>query len=155
MDEDIYYVDTRNAEPIVVSRTYGPGQVPGGVPGRVIGVTRSPRVVTPVATPGGRYGSMYGNPYAGSAMTPYGSPYGAPIGASLGGLFGGMTGGQLVDLVAQIFAAVMPLPTAPTATSDPATDVPNMILFTNALAQYAKRDEQIRTLGSLVTKLLG
>src|SRR5580698_9386269 len=154
MEEDeIYYVDTRNAEPIVVSRTYGPGQVPGQVPGRVIGVTRSPRVVSPMAMPGSRFAGPYGgygNRYMGGAPG-----YGVPAGAALGGLFGGMTGGQLVDLVAQIFAAVMPLPAAPTATSDPSTDVPNMILYTTAIAQYAKRDEQIRTLGSLVTKLLG
>jgi hypothetical protein len=30
-----------------------------------------------------------------------------------------------------------------------------MITYQSALAQYAKRDEQIRTLGNLVTKLLG
>ena len=58
-------------------------------------------------------------------------------------------------MVAQIFAALMPLPAAPVATADTATDVGNLILFQGSLAQYAKRDEQIRTLGNLVTKLVG
>ena len=73
-----------------------------------------------------------------------------------GSVFGGMTGGQLIDMVAQIFAALMPLPAAPVATSDAATDVgqPHHCIQ-GALAQYAKRDEQIRTLGNLVTKLVG
>ena len=33
-----------------------------------------------------------------------------------------MTTGQVVDMVAQIFAALMPLPAAPVATSDADTD---------------------------------
>ncbi|HEX4454216.1 MAG TPA: hypothetical protein VH143_25310 [Kofleriaceae bacterium] len=147
MDEaDIYYVDTRNAEPIVVSRTSGgvPVPVSGAIRPTMIG-GRPTRVVYPHGVPGNRYSS-----------SSYPSPYMVGSGATLGGsLFGGMTGGQLVDLVAQIFAAVMPLPAGPTATSDPATDVPNLITYQGALAQYAKRDEQIRTLGNLVTKLLG
>jgi hypothetical protein len=149
MDEaDIYYIDTRNAEPIVVSRTSGgmPVQVQGGAIRPVYG-GRPTRVLTPHGVPGNRYSSTYGSPYM------VGSSGG--FGGSMGGLFGGMTGGQLVDLVAQIFAAVMPLPAQPTATSDPGTDVPNLILYQGALASYAKRDEQIRTLGNLVTKLLG
>jgi hypothetical protein len=150
MEEDeIYYVDTRNAEPIVVSRSYGPNQIQPG--GRVIGVTRSPRVITPMGAPGSRYAG----PYGGGRYMANSAGYGFGAGAALGGMFGGMTGGQLVDLIAQVFAAVMPLPTAPTATSDPSTDVPNMILYTQAIAQYAKRDEQVRTLGGLVSKLLG
>ncbi|HTR55001.1 MAG TPA: hypothetical protein VMJ10_30155 [Kofleriaceae bacterium] len=146
MDEaDIYYVDTRNAEPIVVSRTSGgvPVQVGGGIRPTMFG-GRPTRVFYPQAVPGSR---MY--------PTTYGSPYTVGSAAALGGLFGGMTGGQLVDLVAQIFAAVMPLPAAPTATGDAATDVGNLGLYQTSLAQYAKRDEQIRTLGNLVTKLLG
>ncbi len=70
-------------------------------------------------------------------------------------LFGRMTTGQVIDLVAQIFAALMPLPAAPVATSDAAVDVGNMLLYQQALAKYAKQDEQVRTLGNLVTKLVG
>ncbi|MCW5803922.1 MAG: hypothetical protein KIT31_16225 [Deltaproteobacteria bacterium] len=70
-------------------------------------------------------------------------------------LFGNVSAAQLVDLVAQIFAALMPLPAAPTATADTSTDIGNLITYQTALATYAKRDEQVRTLGNLVTKLLG
>ena len=72
-----------------------------------------------------------------------------------GGVFGRMSTGQVIDMVAQIFAALMPLPAQPVATADASTDVGNLILFQGSLAQYAKRDEQIRTLGNLVTKLVG
>src|SRR5258706_5338588 len=98
------------------------------------------------------YQNPYGNPY----MNPYGNPYMTPPQGTLASnLFGKITGGQLVDLVAQIFAALMPLPAAPVATDVVGTDVGNLILYQNALASYAKRDEQVRTLGNLVTKLLG
>ena len=138
MDEDIYIVDTRNAD----HRTGQSGAVvrPGGGSGG--------RVLT--ATPA----RAYGPPTYGQAQPQIiyaGGPQSA-LGASL---FGRITGGQLVDLVAQIFAAVMPLPAQPVATSDAATDTGNMILYQGALAQYAKRDEQVRTLGNLVAKLLG
>ena len=77
--------------------------------------------------------------------------------AGVGGssLFGRMTNGAVIDMVAQIFAALMPLPAAPVATTDPGTDVGNLILYQSALAQYAKRDEQVRTLGNLIVKLVG
>ena len=81
--------------------------------------------------------------------------YATPPQAPAATLLGKVTAGQLVDLVAQIFAALMPLPAAPVATADTSTDVGNLILYQGALAQYAKRDEQVRTLGNLVTKLLG
>jgi hypothetical protein len=83
---------------------------------------------------------------------------GPGLGVGLGSgssLLGRMSTGQVIDMVAQIFAALMPLPAAPTATSDPATDVPNLILYQSSLAQYAKRDEQVRTLGNLIVKLVG
>jgi hypothetical protein len=136
MDEDIYIVDTRNAD----HRTPQHGTA---VPGRV-----GTGVRTVVAQPARAYGPpSYGQPqiiYAGSPQSQIAS-----------NLFGRMTGGQLVDLVAQIFAALMPLPAAPVATADSATDVGNLILYQSSLASYAKRDEQVRTLGNLVTKLLG
>ncbi len=82
----------------------------------------------------------------------YAVPPQAPAASTL---FGRMTTGQVIDLVAQIFAALMPLPAAPVATSDASTDVGNMLLYQQALAKYAKQDEQVRTLGNLVTKLVG
>ena len=39
--------------------------------------------------------------------------------------------------------------------SDTNVDVGNLVTYQAALAQHAKRDEQVRTLGSLVSKLVG
>jgi hypothetical protein len=70
-------------------------------------------------------------------------------------VFGKLTAGGMIDIVAQVFAALMPLPAKPVATADAPTDVGNMLLYQEALAQHAKRDEQVRTLGNIVTKLVG
>jgi hypothetical protein len=102
--------------------------------------------------PGSR--AIIRQPGAGQPQVIYAHP---GVGAGLGGsaLFGRMTTGGVIDMVAQIFAALMPLPTAPVATNDPATDVGNLILYQSSLAQYAKRDEQVRTVGNLIVKLVG
>jgi hypothetical protein len=68
--------------------------------------------------------------------------------------FGGLSTGQLVEVGAQILAAIQPLPAAPVATGKADVDVGNLMLYQNALAVHAKRDEQLRTVGSLVGKLL-
>lgn len=101
-----------------------------------------------------------GNPFFQHNGNPFHQQYSYPqpgMGIGMGGssLFGGMTTGQVVGMVAEIFAALMPLPQAPVATADVPTDVGNLMLYQGSLAQYAKRDEQVRTLGSLVTKLVG
>ena len=135
-ESDIYIVDTRNAD----HRTQQGGSP--WSPGRP--------VQTVVAQPTRAYGPpSYAQP---QPQIIYAGP---PQGTLASNLFGKITGGQLVDLVAQIFAALMPLPAAPVATTDATTDVGNLILYQSSLAQYAKRDEQVRTLGNLVTKLLG
>jgi hypothetical protein len=74
---------------------------------------------------------------------------------SAASLFGKLTTGQIVEMVSQIFAALQTLPNAPVSTREVETDVANLILYQNALAQHAKRDEQVRTLGGLVSKLVG
>jgi hypothetical protein len=79
----------------------------------------------------------------------------APPPSPFGSLFGSLTTGQVIDMFAQLFAMLQPLPAAPTATADSATDIGNSILYQQALAAYAKRDEQVRTLGSIVSKLVG
>ena len=84
----------------------------------------------------------------------YAHPPGMGVGIGGGSVFGRLTTGQVIDMVAQIFAALMPLPAAPVATADAATDISNLITYNGSLAQYAKRDEQVRTLGNLVTKLV-
>ena len=107
------------------------------------------------ATPQSAYPNPYANPYMNPYANPYANPYMNPQQTLATSILGRVTTGQMIDLVAQIFAALMPLPGAPSATSDANTDVGNLILYQGALAQYAKRDEQVRTLGNLVTKLVG
>ncbi len=136
---DIYYVDTRNA-----TRDH---RVQGGTrPARVYPApSRQP---APYAQP-----AVYAQPYASPAPVIYQAPY--PQQSLAASFFGKLTTGQVVEMVSQLFAALQPLPGAPTATRDANTDVGNLILFQGALAQHAKRDEQIRTLGGLVGKVVG
>ena len=77
---------------------------------------------------------------------------------TLGGLFAGLNGinlGTLVDLIGQGFAAIRSLPTPPTASGDGGTDVANLTLYQQALAEHGKTDEQIRTAVHIIAKLLG
>ena len=78
-----------------------------------------------------------------------------PMQSTAATILGKLTSGQIVEMVAQIFAALQSLPGAPVATKDVSTDVSNLILYQGALAQHAKRDEQVRTLGGLVARLVG
>jgi len=66
---------------------------------------------------------------------------------------GGLSTGVLVEAGAQILAAIQPLPTAPVATGKLEADMENLMLYQKALAEHAKRDEQLRTVGSLASKL--
>ena len=160
-EADIYFVDTRNADPRdhraqgSAATVRGPSGRPmttvavPGSGGRVFAATPQPAYPVP-------YGNPYTNPYANPFANPYGNPFLNPQQPTLAtSILGRVSTGQMIDLVAQIFAALMPLPGAPTATSDASVDVGNLIMYQGALAQYAKRDEQVRTLGNLVTKLVG
>jgi hypothetical protein len=151
MDEyaDIYYVDERNA---VVTTDHRTGSTSGKGPFG-FAFPRPPaqpvRTVY-VASPSHPRPVMVGAP----APMIY-SPQQMPPQSTAATLLGKLTTGQIVEMIAQIFAALQSLPGAPVATKDAATDVGNLILFQNALAQHAKRDEQVRTLGSLVARLVG
>ena len=74
--------------------------------------------------------------------------------ASLRGGLAGLSTGEIVELAAQILAAIQPLPGAPTATRDVEMDIENLVMYQSALATHAKRDEQLRTLGSLLGRIL-
>ncbi|MFT3697696.1 MAG: hypothetical protein QM831_31445 [Kofleriaceae bacterium] len=144
MDEDIYFIDTRNAD----SRDHRTPATGPIVSGR--------RPVTAVSVPGQGHRvyttqqmpMYYAQPYPNAQ-------YMYPPGSGMSNFFGRVTAGQMVDLVAQIFAALLPLPSAPSTTSDVSTDMQNLVTYNAAIASYAKRDEQIRTLGNIVTKLVG
>jgi hypothetical protein len=139
---DIYYVDTRNADPrdhrVVPRRGWSPGPAP------VVAHTTRPLWAQPHQRP----------IYAGQAPVIYSTPIAAPQNPAAM-LFGKLTTGQVIEMVAQLFAALQPLPGAPTATGETSTDVCNSLLYQTALAQHAKRDEQVRTLGAIVSRLVG
>ena len=140
MDEyaDIYYVDSaRNAG--ADHRTPG-GAIPSTVTRPMPVPVGTRTVYVQPAQPAYYRAPAYQTPFAQS---------------TLGGLLGNITAGQLVEMVADAIAALQSLPAAPVATKDVGTDVGNMILFQGALAQHAKRDEQLRTIGHLVAKLVG
>ena len=65
-----------------------------------------------------------------------------------------MPTGEVLALAAQAFAALQPLPAAPQALGKADDDVTNLITYQSALATHAKRDEQLRTIGALLAKLL-
>ena len=138
MDEtaDIYYVDTRNA---TNDHRTGGGSRPAWNP-----------------APPSRTVYVPGRPIASTVMPAqvvYAQP--APQQQPLATFFGKLTTGQVIELVAGLFAMLQPLPAAPVATRDASTDIGNLILYQGAIAQHAKRDEQVRTLGGLVGKVLG
>ena len=62
--------------------------------------------------------------------------------------------GEVLALAAQAFAALQSLPAAPAPVGATGTDVANLITYQSALATHAKRDEQLRTVGALLAKLL-
>lgn len=140
MDEtaDIYYVDTRNA---VNDHRTGGGSRPAW--------TSTPPSRTVYVPPGAGFRPMVPAAPAQVILAQPAQP--SPVAS----LFGKLTTGQVVEMVASLFAMLQPLPAAPVATRETSIDVSNLIMYQAAIAQHAKRDEQVRTLGSLVGKVVG
>jgi hypothetical protein len=146
MDYDVMYIDgdERNAgrdhrtqsgsRPTMV---WGNRPVSGGTRTVVVPPGNRPTVITSSAPAAG-----YVRP-----QVVYAQP------ASFASRFG-MTTGELIDTAIQILAAIQPLPAAPTAQGDAGIDVENLVTYQGALWQHAKRDEQLRTLGSLLVRIL-
>jgi hypothetical protein len=153
MDEygDIYYLDdTRNATRD--HRPQGGAYRTGARPSRTL-------VVQP-PVPAGGYRPVY------PAQAPVYPPQTSMIYAqqplmigepslTAGSLLGRLTVAQLIEIAAQAFAALQSLPPAPNPQQETSTNVQNLIVYQRALAEHAKRDEQIRTLAALVAKLAG
>lgn len=151
MDYDVMYIpDERNATndhrtqgsrgPIIHS---GSGWSPGN---RTVVVPPGsrPTVITTGGVPNGYAmgpGGYYYRPQVMVAQPPLLSRF-------------GMTTGELIDTGLQILTAISPLPAAPTAQGDAGTDVENLVTYQGALWQHAKRDEQLRTLGNLLVRIL-
>lgn len=150
MDEyaQIYWLDERNAGRD--HRTPG-GAVGGGTwrPGTPA-VVRAPAPMAPPAVryPAGMYPAQATVVAQPMVMQSQPAPY---FGNQI---LGGFTLGQLIEMAAQALAAFQSLPAAPVATAEVAKDVGNLVLYQTAIAQHAKRDEQLRTLGALVSKLV-
>ena len=153
MDEeyaDIYYVDTRNAVTRDHRPQHGRPPLPWVRPRQPVTPTRT--VYVPPASQQAFAQPMYQQPVY---QQPQPMIWSGPQPTGMGALFGRLTTGQIVEMIAQGFAALQSLPTAPVSTRDLETDVANLVLYQGAIASHAKRDEQVRTLGSLVSKLVG
>lgn len=140
MDYNVMYLDDgRNAD----HRTQGGWPAPWGRPQ----TTGQRTVVVPAGT---RPTVITSRPAYGPPA--YGAPhYGQPV--PFAARFG-MSTGELIDTAIQILAAIQPLPVAPTAQGDAGIDVENLVTYQGALATHAKRDEQLRTLGTLLVRIL-
>ena len=174
---DIYYVDPRNSDGYRDARVPGtPPQYAGRVPVRPMPAIGAIPASAPPAAAIGIVPPSYPQPaYPQPAYPsgPFGLPgypaaWGSPFAGNLQAIVGGLGGlGSLADVIAQIFAAVMPMPQAPTPlgsnadttdtmlVADTNANTKNLITYQSALASYAKRDEQIRTIGALLKKLVG
>jgi hypothetical protein len=95
------------------------------------------------------------------ASTAYGPPYPwqppmapAPTSPLVDRYTGGLKLGLILDAAAQALAAMASLPTAPSITGEGRSDAQNLVKYQESLAQHAKRDEQIRTIGALARLFL-
>jgi hypothetical protein len=158
---DIYYLDeARNAVRRVRTPATRPGvylPAPGAVtrPAAPVAPAPAPAVVYNQPMPAYNQQAMgfWGNqPVYAPAPYPQVLPQPAAI---VGSMLGRLTLGDVIQLAAQGFAALKSLPDAPDSTGSSETDVSNLTLYQKALAEHAKRDEQLRTLGNLVAKLVG
>jgi hypothetical protein len=154
---DMYLVedDVRNSDHRVPARV------------RPVSVSPAPRVYTPAAAPAAAptyapaplyppQGAFWGgNAWGGNPIYAQPPMWGNPFMGTLGGLFGRVNVGQLVELIGAGFAALKSLPTAPVSTGDVATDVANLVIYQQAIAEHGKLDEQIRTGATIIAKLLG
>jgi hypothetical protein len=93
------------------------------------------------------------SPYAAPYGAPYATPYGQPC-STFQSWFGNVGKGEILDLIIQGLVAITPPPDAPVSTGDVGTDLGNLMLYQGAVTSYEKRDEQLRTLGYGLRKLL-
>lgn len=163
------YIDGRNAtRPVVISHgTRGPRPtaiVPAAAAAPSTSMTAAPyQYPYPVSQPAYYGPATMPQGWAGYPMNPgYVFPPVAPPSnlASILGGFGDI--GSLANIVAQAFAAFLPLPASPTPQDGTDNDSiaqntlansSNLIRYQNALAQFARRDQQILTLGSVLKEL--
>lgn len=140
MDPDDIIIDDGDPRNARVRVVRSPATLrPGTYPVRTV-----PPAYPPAAVP--RY--YYAQPTAAAPV------YVQPAAVAQPPRFLDMPTGEVLALAAQAFAALQPLPAAPVALGKADDDVTNLITYQAALATHAKRDEQLRTIGALLTKLL-
>ena len=133
MDYDVIYTDDeRNAD------RRRPARRPGGSRTVVVPPGARPTVITG----GGSY-----RPQSAQYQPHY------PPQESFATRFG-MSTGELIDTGIQLLAAITPLPAAPVSQGEASVDIDNLMTYQGALWQHAKRDEQLRTLGGLLVRIL-
>ena len=147
MDYDLIYVDDeRNAVRVSDHRRPGGTTRPGYRP-RPARTVVVPPGARPTVITGGSSQAGYYRPTVVPQYPPYVDD------RSLASRFG-MTTGELIDMGIQALAALQSLPAAPVAQGEAGVDVENLITYQGALWQHAKRDEQLRTLGGLLARIL-
>lgn len=152
MDYDVVFVDDeRNAARVTDHRTNRPSS--GGWRPRPQSTGTRTVVVPPGARPTVITGGSSASGYYRPTFQPTFQPTFAPMEPSFASRFG-MSTGELIDSGLQILAALQPLPSAPTAQGEASVDVENLMTYQGALWQHAKRDEQWRTLGGLLARIL-
>jgi hypothetical protein len=161
MDEDVYFVETRNADnpriirPTTVVRERPPRVVAGPAASATPVMYSPPPAQTVIypAQPGPQYAPTWSAPSPMYAPGPiYAQP---PWWNQLGGLFGAFGIGDLIKLGADAFAAFKSLPAAPVPTSDVATDVANSVVYMSALAKDATDRKKFEFAGELACGLTG
>jgi len=169
--ETVYYVDGRNA---VTDHRVG-GRIPAGRTTLVS--TAPPAALAPNNTTWTPPGAVYQYPQPGVYERPLAMPpnaWGYPVNppyvvppvlppSNLASILGGLGDiGSLASILAQVVAAFLPLPAAPTpqdntdndnVTVSAAVNSSNLIRYQSALALFARRDQQILTLGSVLKEL--
>ena len=154
MDEDLYFIDTRNADPRD-HRVVRPGTIVPARPVAVTPVATAPRITyaAPPAytTAPAMYPATYPQASFFGAAPVYSQPpwMTNPWMGQLGQLFGGLNLGDVVKLAADAFAAFKSLPAAPAPTGDVATDVANVDVHLTALAKDAQTRKQIEFAGTI------
>ncbi|MGN6109127.1 MAG: hypothetical protein ACTHU0_28735 [Kofleriaceae bacterium] len=148
MDYDVIYLDEgRNA-----STDHRTGGRPASTPWRPL-PSRPAGSRTVVVPPGSRPTVITGTASGYAQPAVYAQPTYLPPMSSIASRFG-MTSGELIDTGIQLLAALFRLPAAPTAQGEAAVDIENLVTYQGALAQHAKRDEQLRTIGNLAVRIL-
>jgi len=176
--ENVYYIDGRNATPtpgrdhrVITGPVTSPVPVTRVVTPSAVGWTTG-QSAAPYQYPAPGYYGPAGYPNAAwnpsinwcyPTQPPYVMPPVMAPPSNLATILGGFGDvGTLANILAQAIAAFLPLPAAPNpqdatgsedAATSAATNSSNLIRYQNALAMFARRDQQILTLGSVLKEL--